>query len=72
MNDEILMGTTVAMLSGFGLLKVRWLIANTRKGHWLTSRLGERRAVFVTAGVLFLLAVFGVLLAVGVIRPLNR
>lgn len=70
-NEQFVMGLGIALVCLAGLLKERWLLANTRKGQRLVTWFGSRRALWVLRGLLALGAVFGALLAVDVVRPMR-
>ena len=70
-TEQIAMGAMIALLCGFGLWHLRWLVGRTRKGQWLRERLGERRALWVFGGLLAAGIAFGALLATDVIRPVQ-
>lgn len=70
-NDQILMGTAVALLSVVALWKTDWLLEHTRKGQWFVRRFGAWKARGIVRSFFFFAAVFGVLLAVNVIRPVQ-
>ena len=70
-NDQTIMGVAIALVCAAGLAKSAWFLENTRKGRWLARRLGDRPAVWMLRSVLCGGIVFGVLLAVNVIRPLR-
>jgi hypothetical protein len=69
MNEQVLIGATVALLCSLGLWHDRWLLTRTRKGQRLIRWFGERRGLWVLRSLLVSAALFGVLLATDVIRP---
>jgi hypothetical protein len=70
-THQIVMGAAVAALSFVAFLKTDWLLRNTSKGEWLTRKFGERKARLYVRSFFFFAAVFGVLLATNVVRPLQ-
>ena len=70
-KDQILMGVVMALICATGLCKDRWLLANTRKGQWLARKLGELKAIWVLRIFLATGVGFGVLLAAGIINPIQ-
>lgn len=70
-KDQILMGLAMAMLCLTGLVKDRWLLANTNKGRRLVGWLGETRALWLFRVLMGFGIVFGVLLAGNWIRPVH-
>jgi hypothetical protein len=71
MNERILIGLVTAALCGLGLWHDRWLFAETRKGRRLAAWLGEVRGLWALRALLFIGLAFGLLLAAGVIRPVE-
>lgn len=70
-REQIVIGALIALLSVMGIASERWLLANTRKGQTLVRRFGEPKATWVLRGLLAAAAIFGTLLALNVIRPVN-
>ena len=70
-NDQIVMGAGIALLCLAGLWNDRWFLAHTKKGRWLVRRCGETGALWTLRSLLTLGTLFGVLLAVDVIRPVQ-
>ena len=71
MDDQIFMGTAVALASSWGLFRASWLLEKTRKGQWLKRAAGPNRAGWIIRALLLLGIVFGLLLATDVVRPLD-
>lgn len=65
------MGSVTALLCVFGLIKSEWILNNTKKGERLIGWFGAGRAIWILRGLLVFGAVFGVLLAINVIRPVQ-
>lgn len=65
------MGVGIAALSVTGLVRHRWLLANTHKGQVLVSRYGESVARYVVWLLCLLGLTFGSLLAIGIVRPIS-
>ncbi|MEX0703410.1 MAG: hypothetical protein WD069_15045 [Planctomycetales bacterium] len=70
-DERILMGTVTALLCAAGLWSARWFLEETRKGRRLERRLGPARALWVLRGLFAAGLLFGVLLALGIIRPIE-
>ena len=70
-GDQILMGTVVAVLCGLGLWKDRWFLEHTEKGQRMVRWFGPRRALLILQLLLGAGAMFGILLATNVIRPVQ-
>lgn len=70
-KEQILIGSVTAVLCLLGLWNSRWLLFETRKGKRLVEWLGDGRALWVLRGLLTAGVVFGVLLALDVIRPIQ-
>ena len=72
MDDyHVLMGSLVAALCALGLWQAPWLLIQTRKGRRIAGRLGEQQGLLVIRLFCFAGVVFGVLLAAGIIRPVQ-
>ena len=61
----------MALICAAGLLKSAWFLESTRKGRNLSRWFGDRVGLWVLRGLLFGGIVFGVLLAMDVIRPMR-
>jgi hypothetical protein len=70
-KEQIFIGVATALLCVIGLVKSRWILENTRKGARLGRWFGPRRAIWVLRGLLGLGVIFGGLLAVNVVKPLQ-
>ncbi|WP_131818374.1 MULTISPECIES: hypothetical protein [Planctopirus] len=68
-SQELAMGLALIGMSLFFLQRAVWIVAETRKGQWLKSRLGEDRAVMTVRLIAMSFALIGGLLAAGVIEP---
>lgn len=71
LNDRILVGVVTALLCAWGLWAERWFLAETRKGRALVRRFGPERAAWILRALCAAGIVFGTLLAIGVIRPVQ-
>ena len=71
MDDQILIGGLTAALCALGLWSDRRLLAVSRNGQRLTEWLGEHRALWALRTLLAGGLAFGVLLAAGVVRPVE-
>ena len=70
-KDQIFIGITVAVLCAAGLCKDRWFLTRTKKGKRLIGWFGEEKAIWVLRGLFGLGMLFGLLMAMNVIRPVN-
>lgn len=71
LNEQILIGALIVLLCATGLWHDRWFLENTRKGQRLIRWFGEGKALWVLRAFLGGGVVFGILLAVGIIRPVQ-
>jgi len=69
--DRIVIGGGVTMLCLAGLRYDRWFLSNTKKGEWLVHRFGGQNALWILRALFCLGALFGILLACGVIQPVS-
>lgn len=65
------MGVLAALVSAIGLWNSRWFLEKTRKGQWLARRCGEEPALWILRGLLSAGTLFGILLALGVVNPVQ-
>ena len=65
------MGIAIVLTCLMVLFRDRWFLAETTKGRRLVERFGAERAVWILRALLLLIAIFGGLLARGVIRPIQ-
>jgi len=65
------MGAGIVMTSLLLLFREQWVLTHTQKGQKLVMRFGDSAAVWIYRGILAVTAVFGGLLAGGVIRPIQ-
>ena len=70
-REQILMGVAIVVVCLFGLTKCRWFLEHTNKGKRLVEWFGESRAVYVLRGLYLVGILFGTLLALNVIRPVQ-
>lgn len=70
-HDQLIMGLSVSGVCLAGILKRRWFLLNTRKGRALVTHFGDTNAARVLSVIFLLGALFGVLLATGVVRPIS-
>lgn len=70
-TEQIFIGATVALLCLLGFIKERWLLEHTRKGRWLAQKWGEQAGLTILRCLLGSGALFGILLACNVIRPVQ-
>lgn len=69
--ERILIGGLFALLCGCGLWHDAWLLRETSKGRRLVAWLGETRGRFALRALLTIGVTTGVLLATGVIEPIE-
>jgi hypothetical protein len=69
--EQIIIGAATAVLCVIGLMQHRWLLENTRKGRWLVERVGSVHAAWLLCALLAGGAVFGALLAIGIVNPVR-
>ncbi|MCR9230157.1 MULTISPECIES: hypothetical protein [Gimesia] len=69
--ENVVIGLFVAAFSLWGLIKEKWFLAETRKGQKLTRWFGPARAVWVLRVIFLVGILFGLLLAGGLIRPIQ-
>lgn len=69
--EQAFVGTATAVLCLAGLRCNAWLLEHTRKGRRLVGRFGTVPAVWILRGLFVAGAIFGVLLATGVINPVR-
>lgn len=65
------MGSVTALLCVVGFVKSEWILNNTKKGERLIGWFGAGRAIWILRSLLVFGAVFGVLLAINIIRPVQ-
>jgi len=65
------MGVAISLLSLLGIFKVKWITTHSTKGKKLVARFGEEKALMTLRILLFLMIIFGTLLATGVINPIQ-
>ena len=67
----MIIGVGTATLCLIGFLKVEWLLEHSRKGRQLAARFGDLGATRILKLLLLTGAVFGTLLAAGIINPIR-
>ena len=70
-KEQILIGGVTSALCLLGIAHSRWMLRETRKGQLLVRWFGEDRAIWILRGLLIAGIVFGVLLAMNIIRPIQ-
>ncbi|MGH7127407.1 MAG: hypothetical protein ACREJB_18920 [Planctomycetaceae bacterium] len=70
-RDQIVIGVVTAALCVLGVWQSRWFLTNSKIGRWFARRFGESRGLWVVRGLFLAGAVFGVLLATDVVRPIR-
>lgn len=69
--DNVAIGSLIIILCVIFLVMERWILAKSAKGQWLVRQFGVDAAPWVFRGLILLSIALGVLLALGVIRPLQ-
>ena len=69
--DQLIFGTALAMVSLAGLAFESWILANTRKGRFVTERFGVRGGRWALRAVLCGFVLLGTLLALDLVRPIQ-
>jgi hypothetical protein len=69
--QHVAMGLAIVLVSLFLLINQQRLLVHSRYGRLLRHWFGEERSPHVLRVLLALTAIFGVLLAIEVVRPLN-
>jgi len=69
--EQIFIGSATAVLCLAGLRNNAWLLEHTRKGRRLVDCFGTVKAVWILRGLFIAGAIFGALLATGVINPVH-
>lgn len=70
-REQILMGAALCIVCLAGAWHSQWLIEHTRKGRRLAESLGARRALWLVRVLLLAGAMFGALLALGIVNPVR-
>ncbi len=70
-TEQIFIGAVTAVLCLMGIAKSRWVLDNTQKGTRLASWFGPSKAIWVLRGLFGLGAVFGILLAANLLKPIQ-
>jgi hypothetical protein len=70
-TGQTAMGLVIAGLCAIGLWHSRWLLVNTRKGMMLVRWRGKTGGLRFLRGLLLVGLIFGILLALDVIRPIH-
>jgi len=71
LNEQIFIGSSVAVICATGLWKSRWFLENTSKGQRIVKMMGEHRAIWFWRVLLILGILFGTSLAAGIINPIQ-
>ena len=70
-GDQIFIGSATCVLCLAGLWQHAWLMEHSRYGRGLVRWFGHDRAPWILRGLLALGALFGALLAVGIVNPIR-
>jgi hypothetical protein len=70
-TEQIIIGGATAALCLTGLWQADWLIEHTKKGRRLVAKFGDPQATRILKLLLLLGALFGTLLAAGIINPIR-
>ncbi|QDU80893.1 hypothetical protein Pla110_26290 [Polystyrenella longa] len=71
MNEQIVMGGGLILVSLWGLYNVDYLRTRSRFGQRIIDGLGEQTGTRMLLGVMLIGIVFGALLATSVIQPIR-
>jgi hypothetical protein len=66
-----MVGSIIIILGLLIYFKEHWVLENTGKGRRLIGWFGAANAPWVLRGLTVLTIIFGVLLAIGIIRPIK-
>ena len=70
-SENVVIGVIFALVSLWALFKDQWFVTHSRKGQRLTKFFGPARALWILR-ILFLCGIlFGILLALGFIQPVQ-
>lgn len=69
--EQVFIGGATAALCLAGIWKGPWLLEHTRKGQRLVNWFGPDRAPWVLRFAMISGAIFGILLAIGIINPIR-
>jgi len=69
--QHVMVGGLMCLLCSLLAIKSQWFLAHTRKGAFLTRQFGDDRAPWVLRGLALGGIVFGLLLALEVVRPIQ-
>lgn len=69
--EQIIIGGATAALCLVGVWQADWLLEHTKKGRRLVAKFGDLQAARILRLLLLLGAVFGTLLAAGIISPIR-
>ncbi|HID22309.1 MAG TPA: hypothetical protein EYP14_07900 [Planctomycetaceae bacterium] len=70
-NDQTFMGIAVVAICAAGWWHARWFLSETKKGQRLVRWFGRQGALRVFRSLMIAGAVFGALLAAGIINPIR-
>jgi hypothetical protein len=71
LQQHVVVGCMIVALCGLIVVNSRLFLEKTKKGQRLVGRFGPDRAPWVLRGLAATGAVFGALLAMGIIRPVQ-
>lgn len=71
MQTQILIGAIIVAGCLLGLRHDRAILDQTGYGRWITWLFGVEKGLWFLRGLIVLLALFGVLLALNVVRPVR-
>lgn len=70
-QHHVLMGGLIVVLCGLVGSKERWVLENSKNGQRLVRWFGQHSAIWVLRGLVAFGMIFGALLAIGIIRPIQ-
>ena len=70
-QNEMIIGFGTAGLCMVGFVKCQWFLDNTTKGQRLVDRFGPEKAATVFRLMMMIGCIFGGLLGIGIIKPIQ-
>lgn len=71
MQTQLLIGAIITAGCLLGLRHDRWILQESGYGRWIRWLFGDERGLWFLRSVICLLALFGILLALNILRPLR-
>ncbi len=70
-GEQIFIGLMTAALCGAGMSAEVWFLTETRKGRKLVNVCGAKNSLWIVRGVFTAGIIFGLLLATGIVNPVQ-